>query len=80
MNIEKYLNQKEFVVRTLNEFPNIIAVRRSSGKRICLVENEPNNEENLKLMKLWTKLEIHPFMIKDNQIIDLLFNEKVNTI
>lgn len=78
----------DFVVRQAkSSFPDLIVVRKSTGKKIC-IECKWNKyltpKEKLKLIELWVKYELHPFLAyKKNRKLkfkDLLFNEDVNTI
>ncbi len=82
----KDLEENGFIV-TSWDFPNFRAVRKISGKEIgvlCRVNGIISNEEELKLIELWVKYDIHPFIarIKNNRIryYDLLFSEDVNAI
>jgi Holliday junction resolvase len=78
----------DFVVRQAkSSFPDLIAVRKSTGKIIC-IECKWNKyltqEEKTELIRLWVKYGIHPFLAyKEKRKLkfkDLLFNEDVNTI
>jgi Holliday junction resolvase len=85
----KYLRENGFfVVRSAkSSFPDILAVRKSTGKTICVeckVNGYLNHEEKLGLIRIWVNYDIHPFVARREgrkmKIFDFLFNEDINTI
>lgn len=87
--VKKYLIENGFfVVRAAkSSFPDILAVRKSTGKKICVeckVNGYLTEQEKLKLKVLWTKFDIHPFVARREKnklkFFDFLFNEDVNAV
>ena len=85
----KYLRENGFFVvrQAKSSFPDIIAVRKSTGKKICIeckVNGYLSKEEKEGLIKIWTLFDIHPYMAsrvkRKIKFYDFLFNEYVNAI
>jgi len=78
MDIIKYLNVNGFAVFKKGE--NYVGIRKINGKTI-VVGSKDNIE---KLMKFWTKYNIHPYyFVKEGgriRYFDLIFQEFVNAI
>lgn len=86
--VRKDLESNSFVVRQAKSaFPDLIVVRKTTGKKICVecrVRGNYSREEELKLIELWVKYDMHPFIARreKNKIryFDLIFGEDVNAI
>jgi len=86
--VKKDLEKNSFVVRqAASAFPDLIAVRECSGKKICVecrVNGRISKTERMELIRLWVKYDIHPFVArrekKKIKYYDVIFSEDVNAI
>jgi len=77
-----------FIVRQAKSaFPDLIGIRKLTGKKICIeckVNGRLSKKEKNKLIEIWVRYDIHPFLAYKEKgkikYFDLLFGEEVNEI
>lgn len=60
-----------------------LAIRENTNKRVLIYKlnfNELNDSTEKRLLSIWTKYNIHPFLYDGKRYYDLLFNEILNKI
>jgi len=87
--VKKDLKKNGFLVfrQAKSAFPDLIAVRKCTGKKICVeckVNGYITKEEKDNLLKIWVEYDIHPFTARrvKRKIVyhDLVFSEDINAI
>jgi Holliday junction resolvase len=87
--VMRYLRDNGFLVmrQAKSSFPDIYAVRKSTGKKICVeckVRGYLSEDEKVGLTRIWVYYDIHPFVARRDgkKMIfhDFLFNEDVKAV
>ena len=75
------------VIPNKSSLPDLVAVRKSTGKKIgvqCISDGNYTIDLELKLSHIWTLYDVHPFIAraegKEIVFFDLIYTEDVNAI
>ncbi len=92
MFIDKVINKLEkggfMVIKDIpGQVPNLIGVRKSTGKKVgvhCIEDGNYDIDLELKLSRIWTLYDVHPFIARarDEEVVffDIIYMEDINAL
>ena len=79
--IETYLKRNGFETKVKSNA--VFAERKDTWKKIVVINKDRKsltNNEVTALVNIWTRFNIHPFLVTNNKFYDFIFNEFVNEV